>query len=106
MTGIAYQRLINFNLHLAGSLNDDTVGRRVIHYSKPVRSTTSSDKRYMLKGILKIRKFGSEQLIGDTFPSYGYTCELSPANYVTLFYDITLMNCPLVNLNNLCLLIH
>jgi len=60
----------------------------------------------MLEGIWKNRKFGSDQLIGDTFPSYGNTCELRPANYVTLFYDITLMNCPLVNLNNLCLLIH
>ena len=106
MTGIAYQRLINFNLHLAGSLNDDSVGRRVIHYSKPVRSTTSSDKRYMLKGILKIRKFGSEQLIGDTFPSYCNIGELRYRELRYLFYDITLINCPLVNLNSLCLPIH
>ena len=27
-------------------------------------------------------------------------------NYVTSFYDITLMNCPLSNLNKLCLPIH
>ena len=27
-------------------------------------------------------------------------------NYVTLFYDITMMNCPLVNFNSLCLPIH
>ena len=39
-----------------------------MHYSNSVKATTSPDKRFMLKG--------SDQLIGDTFSSYGYVGEL------------------------------
>ena len=31
---------------------------------------------YMLKGIWNNRKFGSDQLIGDTFPTYDNICGL------------------------------
>ena len=77
------------------------------HYSKPVTVTTSPDKRYMLKGIWK--KTESLDLINALVTDFHHIVTFVnyvPVHYVTLFYDITLMNCPLVNLNRLCLPIY
>ena len=42
-----------------------------------------------MEGIWKNRKFGSDQLIGDTFPSYGNICELRyrELRYLVLWYN-------------------
>jgi len=49
----------------------------------------------MLKGIWKKQVIHFHHMV--TFVNY------VTANYVTLFYDITLMNCAFVNLNSICL---
>jgi len=42
-----------------------------MYYSKPVRATTSSDKKVHAERFLEKTENESEHLIGDTFPSYG-----------------------------------